>query len=116
MRTLIWGEPSIGGVTEVGDGDTALLLLEESAYELMLIDVMMPGSSGIAVTHRALLAHPYLRVIVISMQNDARVVEAALAAGARGYLLKDRLDLDLLDALAAVSRGETYLGEGLPKG
>jgi len=113
VRFLIGKEPSIGLVTEAGDGDAALLLLKEAEHQLMLIDVMMPGVGGIAVTRRARVDHPDLAVVVISMHDDARLVSAALEAGARGYLLKDRLDRELMDALAAVGRGGTFLSEGL---
>ena len=113
VHVLIAKEPSIGRVTEAADGDSALLLLGESEHQLMLIDVMMPGSGGIAVTRRAHIDYPDLKVVMISMHDEARMVKAALDAGARGYLLKDRLDRELLDALAAVGRGEIYLSEGL---
>ena len=113
VNVIIGKESSIGRVTEAADGEAALLLLEESDPQLMLIDVMMPGSGGIAVTRQARIDHPDLTVVVISMHDDTRLVSAALEAGARGYVLKDRLDRELADALAAVIRGETYLSAGL---
>ena len=95
------------------NGDEAIRLLEELDIDLMLIDMVMPGSGAIKVTARTRSANPCLKVIAMSMHNDKRMVEAAFAAGVSAYLLKEHLDRDLSDALAAVVRGETYLSEGL---
>ncbi len=113
LRILLGQEPSVDVVGEAEDGEGALELVKAIGPDLMLVDLAMPGPSGIETTRRALASRPQLKVIVITLHDDRRMVDAALDAGASGYLLKERLNVELPGALAAVARGETYLGAGL---
>lgn len=101
-------------VGEAGSGAAALELLEALDPDFMLVDLMMPGLNGIETTRHALSLRPRLKVIVITLHNDRRMLDRALEAGAAGFFLKDRLGEELSGALAAVARGETYVGTGVP--
>jgi DNA-binding NarL/FixJ family response regulator len=113
LRTLLTKEPSADVVGEAEDGEGALELVEALSPELLLVDLAMPGMNGIETTRRALFVRPRLEVIVITLHDDRRMVDAALEAGASGYVLKDHLDEELSDALTAVGRGDTFLSVGL---
>ena len=108
-------EASIDLVGEAADGEAVLQLVDTLHPDILLLDVVMPGVNGIETTRRALASTPDLKVIVCSLHSDRRMVDAALEAGATGYLLKDHLDQELSPALSAVARGETFLSESLAK-
>lgn len=113
LRTQLESHPSADVVGEAEDGESALKLVEALNPELLLVDLAMPGLNGVETTRRALSLRPRLKVIVITLHDDKRMVDAALNAGAMGYLLKDRLDEELSNALTAVGRGDTFLSAGL---
>ena len=113
LRTQLESHPSVEVVGEAEDGEGALELVEALNPELLLVDLAMPGLNGVETTGRALSLRPRLKVIVITLHDDKRMVDAAFDAGAMGYLLKDRLDEDLSNALTAVGRGDTFLSAGL---
>lgn len=113
LRTLLAREPSADLVGEGEDGEGALELVEALSPDLLLVDLAMTGLNGIETTRKALFVRPRLKVIVITLHDDRRMVDAALEAGASGYLLKDHLDEELSSALAVVGRGDTFLSAGL---
>ncbi len=100
-------------VGEAADGEAVLRLVDELHPDILLVDVEMPGVSGIETARRALASVPHLKVIMCSLHDNRRIVDAALAAGASGYLLKDHLDHELSTALRAIVRGETFLSASL---
>ena len=95
-------------VAEAADGLEAVRLMEEHQPDLLIVDIGMPGLSGIDVTARAQKAAQPPRVIILSMHADESYVIRALAAGARAYLLKDATDEDLLPAVRAVAAGRPF--------
>ena len=113
IRTLLAKDPSADLVGEAANGEAALELVRDLRPDLLLVDLGMPGLSGIETTRRALALQPDLKVIVITLHNDTRMVNAALEAGSAGYLLKELLDEELAAALAAVGSGEMFLSSGL---
>lgn len=108
MRALLESEPGIEIVAEASDGQEALRLCETSAPDIVILDVAMPKLNGIDVAAQARKRHPDLRIIVLSMYADESYIVRALNAGARGYLLKEATDDDLLPAVRAVAAGRSF--------
>lgn len=96
-------------VGEAGDGDAAVAEAERSQPDVVVIDIALPKLNGIEATRRLKAKMPATQVVALSMNSDRSYVMAMLEAGATGYLLKDAAAAELLTALGAVSRGETYL-------
>jgi DNA-binding NarL/FixJ family response regulator len=108
MRSLLETEPSVEVVAEAADGLEALRLCEEHHPDLLILDVAMPKLNGIDVAARSQKMQPPPAAIMLSMHLDESYVMRALNAGARGYLLKDATDEDLLPAIRAVAAGKSF--------
>jgi DNA-binding NarL/FixJ family response regulator len=108
MRSLLETEDYVEIVGEASDGLEALRLCEEKHPDLMILDVAMPKLNGIDVASRAQAMNPPPRTIMLSMHLDESYVMRAINAGARGYLLKDATDEDLLPAVRAVAAGKSF--------
>ncbi|MBZ5639744.1 MAG: response regulator transcription factor [Acidobacteriia bacterium] len=109
IRSLL---ESVGGlevVAESGDGREALELIIRHRPDVALLDIGMPGLSGIEVARRASQESPRTRVIILSMHADATYVRQAMRAGVAGYLLKGAAVAELPLAVQSVMRGEKYL-------
>jgi len=100
-------------VGEAGNGREAVELAEKLQPDLIVMDVTMPELNGIEATRRLAQVAPRARVLALSMHKDAVYVREILRAGARGYLLKDSVDADLLAAVRSVAKGEGYLSPGV---
>jgi len=96
-------------VAEAADGDEALALVKAHDYEVALLDMSMPGLSGIALIKRLKLQKPSLRILVLSMHGEQQYAARALKAGATGYLNKDSAAEQLVGALRKVAAGGVYL-------
>jgi DNA-binding NarL/FixJ family response regulator len=100
----------------VGEASNGREALEQAALltpDVVVMDVAMPELNGIEATRRMKEATPHSRVLALSMHKDSVYVREILRAGARGYLLKDAVDEDLIAAVRAVSHGEGYLSPGV---
>lgn len=109
FRMILAGQPDMEIVGEAGNGREAVELAEKLLPDVIVMDVTMPELNGIEATRRLQTSTPHSRVLALSMHKDSVYVREILRAGARGYLLKDAIDSDLLAAVRAVSRGEGYL-------
>lgn len=109
FRRLLEDDPEIAVVGEAGDGDEAITLAEKLKPQVVVMDCAMPGASGLVATKRILERAPETAVLMLSMHSEATLVRQALDSGARGYILKDALDLDLPAAVKKAASGETVL-------
>lgn len=106
---ILASQPDMEIVGEAGNGREVLELAEQLQPDIVVMDVAMPGLNGIEATRRLLASAPRARVLALSMHKDSVYVREMLRAGARGYLLKDAINQDLLTAVRALARGEGYL-------
>ncbi len=109
IRSLLESVAGIEVVAESGDGREALELIARHRPDVALLDIGMPGLSGLEVAKRAAQESPRTRVIILSMHGDPIYVRQALRAGVSGYLLKGAAVAELPLAVQSVMRGETYL-------
>jgi DNA-binding NarL/FixJ family response regulator len=110
---ILAAQPDMEVAGEAGNGREAVELAEKLKPDVVVMDVTMPELNGIEATRRIVEAAPRARVLALSMHKDAVYVREILRAGARGYLLKDSADADLLAAVRAVAKGEGYLSPGV---
>jgi DNA-binding NarL/FixJ family response regulator len=109
LKQLVGELPAMEIVGIAADGREALQLIGETHPDVVLMDITMPGMSGLSALERITSAYPDVRVIMLSMHDNEEYVTQALKAGAAGYLLKDS-DLAELDiAIRSVMRGGSYL-------
>lgn len=109
LRTLLEKHRGIDVVGEAADGPELVELARTLLPEVVITDITMPGMNGVEATRRVLEVAPRARVIALSMHSERPFVTAILRAGASAYLLKNSAATELLLAIEAVQRGETYL-------
>lgn len=109
FRRILEDDPGILVAGEAADGDEAVRLVAEIRPHVVVMDAAMPGMGGLAATRAIRAHHPDVAVLMLSMHAEETVVGQALDAGARGYVLKNALDLDLAAAIRRVAAGETVL-------
>lgn len=97
-------------VGEAGDGESAVVLATATSPDVVVMDLTLPGMSGIEATRRLVDRDPALGVLVLTMSDDDASVFAALRAGARGYVLKGATGEELVAAMTRVARGEAVYG------
>ena len=108
LRRVLEGHPGFRVVAETGNSADVLSLVSAHKPDVVVLDVNMPGESGLKVAAKLHTEHPEVRVLVLSMHEHAEYVAESVRAGAHGYLLKDTGPQELRDAIRAVFRGETY--------
>lgn len=106
MRSLLSPIPDFNVVGEASTGEEAIRLAAELQPDVILMDLHMPGGNGLAATRAILQANPDICILVVTLFEDDDSVFAALRAGARGYVLKDSKDEDMVRAIRAVGNRE----------
>ena len=109
LRALLEKQPDMTVVAEASDGRDSIRLAEEESPDVVVMDIGMPSLNGIEATRRILAANPRTAVVMLSMHQDESYVLRSLKAGAKGYLLKDSLRGDVIDAIRAVAQGRSFL-------
>ena len=115
LRSFLGYYDDIEVVGEANDGAAAAALVKELQPDVVLMDIAMPGVNGIQATRLIREQYPETKVLILSQYEDSQYVLPLLRAGASGYILKDALGTDLLNALRGVARGETFLGPSIVK-
>ena len=113
LRTLLEREPDIRVIGEAADGPEATQIVERLQPDVLVVDILMGGMTGIEVTRYVRKLSPKTRVVVLSMHTDEGFVTEALRAGAKGYVLKDSIADDLLHAMREAVLGRRYLSPSL---
>lgn len=113
FRRILEAHPDLEIIGEASDGREAVEQTAELQPDVVVMDVAMPGLNGIEATRQICETSPRTRVLALSMHRDAVYVREILRAGARGYLLKDAFDADLVSAVRAVARGEGYIAPAI---
>lgn len=108
LRLLLESQPGFKVVAEAADGRQALAQAEATNPDVVVLDIAMPNLSGIEAAQQMIAAWPGIAVVILSMHSDEGYVLRALKAGAKGYLLKDSAEGDLIEAIKAVSEGKTF--------
>jgi two-component system, NarL family, response regulator NreC len=109
FKLILSAQSDMEIVGEAGNGREAVELAESMKPDIVVMDVAMPELNGIEATRRLSTSSPHTRVVALSMHKDNVYVREILRAGARGYLLKDSVAADVVNAIRAVARGESYL-------
>ena len=109
FKLILNQEPDLEVIGETGNGSDAVRLANELRPDLIILDIAMPDVNGVETTRRILENCPDRRVLILSMHKDAVYVRETLRAGAKGYILKESIDQDLLRAVRAVAAGDGFL-------
>jgi DNA-binding NarL/FixJ family response regulator len=113
LRMVLDSEPGLTVVAEASDVDSALRVTRELRPRVVVLDLNMPGAPTLPAIPRFLEAAPDIAVVVLTMESDPLFARRALNAGARGYVLKEGAEDDLVAAIRAVAGGGTYVTPGL---
>jgi two-component system, NarL family, response regulator NreC len=113
LRLLLDAEPDLEVVGEAGTAQDAVFEARSLKPDVILMDVVMPGRSGIDAVPLVLHEAPEANVLILSMQDDPRYVREAFASGAAGYVLKEAADAELVQAVREVAAGGRYVHPAL---
>lgn len=109
LRSLLEKQPEMEVIADTDDGRKALDLVRELLPDIIIMDITMPGLNGIEATRRITAEFPAVKVIALSIHSKRRYVVDMLSAGAAGYILKECLFDELVQAIRAVAAGGRYL-------
>lgn len=115
LRFVLEHESGIEVVGEAGDGREAVRMADELKPAVVIMDIAMPNLNGIDAAAQIAKLHPEIGVIMLSVHSDESYLLRALNAGARGYLLKDSAELDVVRAVQAVAQGRPFFSPGIAK-
>ena len=111
LRGILGKGADIEVAAEAANGDEVLALVRKQEFDLALLDLSMPGLSGLALIKRLKVEKPKLRILVLSMHGEAQYAARALKAGASGYLTKDSAASQLLGAIRKIAAGGVQISD-----
>jgi DNA-binding NarL/FixJ family response regulator len=109
LRALLSAYSDIKVVGEAADGAEALTRVNEQTPDVVVMDIAMPGVNGLVATRQILQAHPKTKILILTQYDNKEYVLPLMKVGAAGYVLKQAVDTDLVAAIRAVARGESFL-------
>lgn len=115
LRKILQDQPDWTVVAEAADGREAVRQVLETRPEVAVLDIGMPQLNGIEATRQIARRAPEVKVLILSMHADEAYVIQVLQAGAKGYLLKDSADKDVVRAIAAVAQGKSFFSPAVAK-
>ncbi len=113
IRNILSSSPRLEVVGEVANGGELITFLAETAVDMVILDISMPGIDGMEAMALVKGTHPELRILILTMHKNRDYFYNAMAAGADGYLMKDDPDDELLVAIDRVMQGKIYLSPSL---
>jgi DNA-binding NarL/FixJ family response regulator len=115
FRRILEDDDAIEVVGEAANGEEAIEMTGRLQPAVVVMDVAMPGTNGLAATKKIVADYPKTAVLMLSMHSEDTLVRQALDNGARGYVLKNAIDLDLAAAVKKIAAGETVLDPAVTK-
>ena len=115
LKALIEQQPDLTVVGEADDGRQAVALATSLKPDLLVMDIGMPNLNGIEAARQITQANPGTAIVILSMHSDESYVLRALKAGAKGYLLKDSAESDLIRAVHVVAGGKSFFSPAVSK-
>ena len=115
LRLLLESQPGFLVVADAADGREAVAMAERHTPDVVVMDVAMPVLNGIEAARQITARQPQTAVVFLSMHSDEGYVLKALKSGAKGYLLKDSAEHDLINAVTAVSEGKAFFSPAISK-
>lgn len=113
LRRILADERDIEVVGEAGTAEEAVVLAGATKPDVFVMDLGLPGTSGIAATREVVAANPSTKVLVLTVHDDVAYLRKAFEAGARGYLVKEAADVELILAVRHVASGQDYVHPAL---
>jgi two-component system response regulator NreC len=113
LQALLSSDPNYEIVGTVADGKTAIQSASTLAPDIILMDLTMPGTSGIDAIKEIKRREPAIRIIALTFHKEDKYIHATLEAGADAYVLKDDSRTELFTALSSVARGKSYLSPSI---
>ena len=115
IRSIIEAAPGLKVIGEAGDGNQLLRMMKNTVPDMVILDISMPGLRGIEAAREIKTRYPDIRILMLSMHKSEEFLAMALQAGAGGYLLKEDTGDELLQAIAQLRAGRTFLSATLAK-
>lgn len=113
IANLLVNEPNFEIVSEAADANEFLSTLEKFHPDIAILDISIPGMTGIELTRHLKSKHPAIKVLILSMHTSEEYIFNSINAGAKGYLPKNTSKKELIDAIHTIARGEEYFAESI---
>lgn len=111
LKLLFTTDEKLNVIGDFGNPEEALTFLENTTVDLLLSDFTMPGMSGIELTRKALDKRPDLKVLILTMHLNDNYIKEVIDVGAKGYIIKDSPEEEILEAVKTVAKDELYLNK-----
>jgi DNA-binding NarL/FixJ family response regulator len=115
LRGLLSAMPDMEVIGEATTGEEAVIRASELQPDVILMDIKMPGTNGIEATRKIVRQSPHIGILILTMFEDDNSVFAAMRAGARGYVLKDTEEEEIVRAIRAVGKGEAIFSPAIAR-